>query len=313
MSDVAGVEYVTEEAPVAEEAPPVEAPVEAAEGDAPYWPDDWREKLAEHAGAGDEKAVARELKRLDRYADPTSIYGKARELESKFSGGGLVKVPGPDADEKDLEDYRKAMGVPDKPDDYFNSLELSDSTVIGDADKEAISYYAQIAHESGLPPASFNKLVQGYYQSQEQQASATDDADYGFRRESTEDLREEYGDALPRYTRAIGEMFTDAPGGTDLENGSGLMNRLLGGRMADGHLIGDDPDMVRWLINRTRELHPYQTVTEGGAESSQTVENELAEIRNIMKTDRRRYNTEFADRYKELLDAQTKDRALGRG
>ena len=91
------------------------------------------------------------------------------------------------------------------------------------------------------------------------------------------------------------------------------MNRLLGGRMADGRLIGDDPDMVRWLINRTRELHPFQTVTEGGAESSQTVENELAEIRNIMKTDRRRYNTEFADRYKELLDAQTKDRALGRG
>src|SRR5690606_21070207 len=59
----------------------------------PYWPDNWREKLAEHIAAGDKKVYDKELKRLQRIADPSGIYGMYRELEGKFTSGGLVKVP----------------------------------------------------------------------------------------------------------------------------------------------------------------------------------------------------------------------------
>src|SRR3990167_6665836 len=57
----------------------------------PYWPEDWRQKMAEHASAGDKKAFEREMLRLARISDPAGVYGSYRELDAKFSSGGLVK------------------------------------------------------------------------------------------------------------------------------------------------------------------------------------------------------------------------------
>src|SRR5688572_24509645 len=37
------------------------------------WPENWREKLAEHAAAGDKKRYNQELKRLQRITDPMGV------------------------------------------------------------------------------------------------------------------------------------------------------------------------------------------------------------------------------------------------
>ena len=68
----------------------------------PYWPEDWRQKVAEHVGGKDTKAVAKELKRLERLSDPTAVFGMYRDLEAKFSEGGLIKVPKEGASEDEI-------------------------------------------------------------------------------------------------------------------------------------------------------------------------------------------------------------------
>lgn len=64
--------------------------------DEPFWKDDWRQKIAEHASAGNKKAYDKEMKRLERFTDPSALYGQYREAEAKLTSGTLMKVPGKD-------------------------------------------------------------------------------------------------------------------------------------------------------------------------------------------------------------------------
>ena len=281
--------------------PPAEPPAATTD-----WPEDWREKIAEHAGAGDKKAVARELKRLQRFTDPMSIYGSARELEAKFSEGNLTKIPGPDADEKEIAAYRKAIGVPEEVSGYTDNIELANGMVVGEADKPAIDFYAQIAHDAGMAPDAFNKLVQGYYDTQEDQAATLDQSDNDYRAESSRVLREAYGASLDRNIQSLSRLFAETPGGADLENPNSLMSLVFGARLGDGTLAGDNPEVIQALVNWTKQIHPLAAVTEGGNQSGQSVDDELESIRGIMRTDRPRYNkdTKMQARYLELIGAQ---------
>ena len=77
----------------------------------------------------------------------------------------------------------------------------------------------------------------------------------------------------------------------------------MGGRMADGRIIGNDPDMVRLLVRLSREINPAGAVTEGGREAGKGEAAEIAEIETLMRKDRRAYDRapQMQARYRELL------------
>jgi len=279
----------------------------------PYWPDNWREKLAEHIAAGDKKVYAKELKRLQRIADPAGIYGMYRELEGKFTSGGLVKVPGKDASDDEKKAFWKQLGVPEKPEEYFDKIQLKDGAVLGDADKPLVDSFTKAVHQAGATPQFVEAALNWYLDLQEQQAAELDEADEAFRIESERILKEEFGPAFKRRTNAIASIFATAPGGTDINNESSLFARLMGGRMADGRIIGNDPDMVRWLSSLVSEINPAATVVESGDNSGRTIDEEIAAIEKRMKEDRRGYFKDEAmqARYRELLQAREKVRARG--
>lgn len=275
------------------------------------WPENWRELHAEHISAGDQKAYKRELKRLERIATPAGLYGMYRELEGKFTSGGLVKVPGKDAKPEDVAEFHKALGVPEKPEDYFKHVKLENGAVIGDADKPLIDGFAAAVHRSGATPEVVNAALNWHYAQQEEQAAAMDEADDDCRRQSERDLKEEFGNAFKRKTNAISGVFSMAPGGTDVSNEKSLYARLMGGRTADGKIIGNDPDMVRWLVSIAQEINPSATVVEDGNQSGLGVDAEIAAIEKRMRTDRRGYFKDEAaqNRYRELLDVRGKIQA----
>ena len=276
----------------------------------PYWPEDWREKAAAHVAAGDDKAYKKELKRLDRITDPTGIYGSMRELEAKFSKGGLVKIPGKSATDEDVAEFHKAMGVPEKAEDYFKNIKLDNGAIIGEADRPVADDFAGAIHKVGATPAVVNAAMNWYFNNQEQQAAELDERDDNFKTASMQELKEEYGPAYPRYTNSVGSLFTDAPGGLDLEADNSLYARLMGGRMADGKMVGDDPDMVRWLVSKAREINPIATVVEGGDQSGMSLAAELKDIQKLRRSDKREYYSDKVQaREQELLDAQARDRA----
>ena len=276
-----------------------------------YWPDDWRQKVAEYIGAGDEKAVKRELKRLERFSDPTGIYASSRELEAKFSSGGLIKKPGKDAKPEEVAEYHKSIGVPEKVDDYFKDLKLDNGAVLGDTDMPVAKSFAEAMHKTGAPSETVKAALNWYYSNIEEQAANLDEADEKFRIESTQALKEEFGPSFKRQTNAIASLFSTAPGGADVNNEGSLFARIMGGRTSDGRIIGNDPDMVRWLTAIAQDVNPAAMVVEDGDQSGQSVENEIASIEKRMREDKRAYfkDEKAQARYRELLAARDKIQA----
>lgn len=277
------------------------------------WPDNWRHLMAMELSAGDDKAYKREMKRLERMAKPTSVYGMYRDLEGKFTSGGLVKVPGKDAKPEDVAEFHKALGVPEKPEDYFKHVKLESGAVIGEADKPIVEEFAAAVHKSGATPEMMNAALNWYYKQQENQAAAMDEADDAFRNEALRELKEEYGPAFKRKTNAIASVFALAEGGTDVSNEKALYARLMGGRTADGKIIGNDPAMVRFLVALAHEINPSAMVVEDGPGKGVNIDAEIASIEQRMRNDRRNYFKDQAAqaRYLELIETRNKIRAKG--
>lgn len=284
-------------------------PPEPAPEPKSYWPEDWRQKVAEHVGAGDKKAIDKEIRRLQRFSDPNGIYAMARELEAKFGQGGLLKMPGKDAKEEEIAAFNKALGVPEKAEDYFKELKLDNGAVIGEQDRPLVDSFAAAVHKVGATPAVVQAALNWYYADQEKAAADLDEADETFRTESVAALKEELGPAFQRKTNAIAALFTTAPGGTDANNENSVFSRLLGGRTSDGKIIGNDPDVTRWLISLAQEAYPEATVVESGASGAKGIDQELEEIRSLRKTDKRKYFSEPVQaRERELLNARERSR-----
>lgn len=287
----------------------------ATEKKAPTQAETWqqmREAIATHYAAGDEKIYKKEMKRLERISGPEGLYGMYRELEGRFSEGGLLKLPGKTAKPEEIAAFHKALGVPEKAEDYFKDVKLANGAVIGEADKPLLDTFAGELHKVGATPAVMNAAINWYYAQQEAQAAGLDAADDGYRRESEAALKEELGPTYKRLVNSIGSLFAGAPGGTDVKNENSLFARLMGGRMADGKVIGNDPDVVRFLVSMVKEIRPLETVTEDGQQGGLSVNEEIKKIEKIMREDRRDYDKNYAPRYSELLAAREKNRARQR-
>lgn len=273
-----------------------------------WYSNDWREHMARRYAAGDEKAYEREYKRLQRLQDPEGIYGAYRELEGRFSEGGLIKRPGEDASEKEIEDYRKAIGYLDKKEDYIKDMKLSNGATVGEADMPVLEEVIDVVHNANTPKETLNNLVDWWYQKQEHEAAQLDEMDDNSRQEAELALREELGPSYKRAIAATHPLFAMAEGGVDVQNPGSLMSRLFAGRMADGTIIGNDPAFNRWLMAMSREVNPMAVVAETGVDSLESADAEIEKIREVMRTDRRRYNkdTKMQEKFKKLLEAKSK-------
>lgn len=271
----------------------------------------WRKEIAEHYAAGDKKVYQKELKRLERISDPRAVYGMYREMEAKFSEGGLIKVPGKDAKPEDIDAFNKALGIPEKPDEYTKNLTLENGAVVGEADKPFVDSFAEHMHSAHARPEEFKAALNWYYKQQEAQAAQLDEEDETHQRESVSALKEEFGPAYNRRVNAISSIFASAPGGADAKNPSSVYARLMGGRTADGRLIGNDPDIIRWLDGMRNEINPAPSVVEDGDGTGKNIDSEIASIEKTMREDRRSYNKDTAmqTRYRELISARDKIRA----
>ena len=278
-----------------------------------YWPADWRQKAAEHYAAGDKDALAKELRRLERISDPVGLYGMYREAEGKLTSGGLLRVPGKDAKPEDIAEFHKQLGVPEKPEDYFTDLKLANDAVIGDADKPIFQEFAAEIHKAGATPQVMSAVANWYYARQQKQADALDEADDAHRRESLQALRDEWGGPaqLKANQAAIRSLFDMAEGGTDINNPQAVYHRLMGGRTADGKIIGNDPAIAKWLAALGIERNPMPTLVEGGEGSSMGIDTEITSIEKRMREDRPGYfkDEKLQARYRTLLETRDRIRA----
>lgn len=258
---------------------------------------DWRSRLA-----GDDKDA---LKRLARFPDEASLYKSYRALEQRLSSGELKKPLADNASPEDIAAWRRDNGLPESQDGYLDALALPNGVVIGEADKPVVREFAAAALDGHVAPEQFNRMVAKYYEIQDAQRIAREDADATFKQSAESELRTEWqGAAFRQNLNGIQNLMAGWP--------DGLAVRVLAGRSPDGRKLGDDPAFVRQLASLARELNPPVSLVPGGAsDPSKGLNDRLSEIKSWMSAARgtpahgRYWSDEKVQaEYRDLIDSQ---------
>jgi hypothetical protein len=298
-ADPATPPVVTPPAATILETPPAD-PAAPPAGDPPPATPDWRARMA-----GDDAAF---LKRLARFPDEATFAKSFRSLEQKLSSGEYVKPLSPTATPEEKATWRKENGLPEKPEAYVEGLVLPSGLVIGEAEKPVVAELAAVAHESNLDPKAFNGLVAKYYEIQDKQRQAQEDADVAFKLESEDLLRKDWqGPDFRRNLTAVNNLISTWP--------EGLASAVLAGRDPNGRKLGDNPAFIRQLATLALELNPAATLVPAGTtDPGKNVQARITEIRNISRNEPDKYNSDKAMQaeLRELIEADLKMQKRGR-
>lgn len=255
------------------------------------WPEDWRDKFA----GSDEKLRAR----LNRFQSPLNVLKSWREAEAKLSSGEYRKPLGPDAKPEDIAAWRKENGIPEKPEEYEFKL---DGFVPSEADKPMLDAFKGFVHENNIPPSDASRYVNWYFSQQEQVVAQQQKADAEYRTTAIDELRQEWGAEYRANINAMQNFLSaTAP--------EGLTEQLFGARLANGKVLGDDPNALRWLVSLAREHAPGAgLVPAGTANVGKGIDGRISEIEKVMATEPNDYwrDQKMQDEYGQLLAAREK-------
>lgn len=303
MSEAAAVEAPvaetpTPEAPVVETptpeaaAPEVAAPTpepESAPVEAPV--DDWRTRMS----GGNEKT----LERLGRYGSEEAVADALMAAQQKISSGEMLPKLDDKSTPEEIAAYRKDMGIPETHNEYeFN---LPEGFVFGEEDKPFLDNALKVMHDANSTPAQINAMLNAHAANIENQALAQQDRD-NQQREQTEDrLRAEYGTEYRANLNIVTNFISTAP--------EEVQQMLMNGRGPDGTAFMNNPEMVRWINDKAREINPAASVMSvGGNQGVVALQDEIAELKAEMDADIGKWHKspEKKARYQELLQAEEK-------
>lgn len=252
---------------------------------------DWRARLA-----GDDSKLRGYL---DRVPSEKALVELVKKHNDDVKGGKYLKPLPENPTDEETAAWRKAMGVPDKADDYMKSL--PEGLVVGEADKPYVDQFLAKMHAAGAPPVQTNAALESYYAIVEEQQAALVEAANSAKNESIETLREEWGGDYKRNLTIMHGYLDTLP--------AEVAAAFRTGTGADGVPLGYNSAVLKWLTAQAMEANPVATVVPGaGANQASAIADEITSIENVMKTDRPRYNKDEAmqARYRELITARDK-------
>lgn len=212
---------------------------ETAEKVSAAWPDDWRDKLA----AGDDK-----LKNLlNRYTSPDAFAKAYRELraahDSRKPAKEDVDLPENPTDEQ-LAAYRKAKGVPEKPEDY--EFEVPEGKELSDGEYEILMDFAKTMHGKNMPASVVKDISTWFLQYEETVAQKNADNAYRARMETEEKLRAEWGSDYKANVNLMSNVLQEHLGTGAAE--------FLQQPLMDGTRIGDNETFIRLMADMARKI-----------------------------------------------------------
>jgi hypothetical protein len=261
---------------------------------------DWRVTLA-----GDDQDRLGALNRFKSANDFMDAFDNAQ----KTIRSGQHKAPvqlGENPTDEELATFRSENGIPDDPKGYLDLV--PDGVVFGENDEAVLNSFLETAHGKNYTPDQVNEVLDWYANDlMPQQEQLQTQEDTAFRNQAIETLREKWGnDYKPNFDAAMNHLQATFPKGPNGEDQTAL---LLGARLADGSLAGDNPAMLEYLANVAHELNPAGFVAPGsGLSQEQSVSSEIATIEQTMRTEPNKYwgDNTMQERYRTLLEARDK-------
>lgn len=254
----------------------------------PDWREDWLDKMA-----GDEKAK----NILGRYASPKAVGEALVAAQKKISSyKPQVELP-QNPTEEDIKNYRKAYNIPDEPKGY--DIKLDNGLIIGEEDQVVVDKFLERAHARNAKPSEIKATLQDYFETQHAQTQEITKRLDAQRQEAEDELRAEWGGNYRQNANIINNFVTNKFG----EQSENVLNAVL----ADGTLLKNNPKVIRQFLNLAQEVDPVATIGRAGIDSN-SIDQEIAQIEQTMKTDNRAYfnDKSMVKKYEDLITAREK-------
>jgi hypothetical protein len=248
----------------------------SAVGYKPPEPQDWRADLPD-----DLKKTA------ERF---TSKHDAVRAIVAFQKRDGQVRVPGKDATTEEVAAYRKAVGIPEKPDDYeFPEVPKEQLTAELKASR---AEWSKRFHELGISKEAAKALSGLVGQDAARFMQAQVDADKAFAKQQEEALRSEWkGDEYDKHKNMANRAFAEiaSRAGIPLDNLTKLETK-------DGRFLMDRAEMVKLWAVIGREMAEGTlgpTLTES---ESETIEGQISDLRKHQAEAQANGNTREANK-----------------
>jgi hypothetical protein len=207
--------------------------------EATAWPEDWRDKLA----GGDEK-----LKNmLSRYTAPDAFAKAFKEqrdaLAKKSAPKDEVELPENPTDEQ-MAAWRKAKGVPEKPEDY--EFEVPEGKELSDGEYDILMDFAKAMHGNNMPADQVKKISSWFLEYEDVVAQKNAEKAYEARMATEEKLRAEWG---PDYRANVNLMSNVLQ-----EHLGTAAPDFLSAQMMDGSRLGDNETFIRLMAEVSRKI-----------------------------------------------------------
>lgn len=246
---------------IADGQPPAEAPP-APPADTPKA--DWPTIRA--ALAADDPEFAKEL---ERTGDGKAFAKRFMDGVKAIRSGTLIsKEPPKDATPEQMSVWRKAQGVPDKPDDYETPLPAGYKATpeVG----ERLDAFRKLAHEQNIPAGIVKSLTEWNFAQEQAVVQARADADKEFQATNNDDLLKTWGTDYGSNLAAIKNVF-----GANED----MWHEVMGARGPDGNVLGNNAKFLSFLLDIGVQANP--TLRQFAGDGRMTESNVVGELKEL--------------------------------
>lgn len=126
-----------------------------------------------------------------------------------------LKVPGEGATEADWQAWHKAIGVPEKPEDYAYEAPKppEGQEALYQTDEKFLSTMRTAAHKAGVTPAGWQKMTAEYNTFVDEAIKAGQAQQVAFNKQVQEDFTKKFGDRAPQVMNTYNAAVSATPDG----------------------------------------------------------------------------------------------------
>ena len=207
-------------------------------------------------------------KRFASEADAVRAIIDMRKRESQ------VRVPGKNASPEDIATYRKAIGIPDKSEDYeFHNL--PEGLELTDQVKESRAEWSKRFQTLGIPKEAAKELSKLASEDSLRELKAQQEADKAFVKQQDDALHQEWkGEEYDRNKTLANRAFTELAARTGLK-----MDDLTQIETKDGRFLMDRTEIVRMFAAIGREMSEGSIGTTLTNSEKDTVDDQIRGVR----------------------------------
>lgn len=222
---------------------------------------DWRKEIA-----GDDE---KELKYLERYSSAKDYHKSNIEARNKIRSGELAKPLAGNATTEQIAEWRKANGIPEKAEGYFEKL--PNGRVIGKDDLPLFNEVASKLHGHNISPAAMHDIVEWYYGMTDAESAKLSETEKTESKAVEDQLREAWGNDYRANENHLENYMAGLP--------EGLQKAFREGFGGDGKKLAHNAEFKQWMSNIAREHNPAGMITPGGNESQvKSIDAELSDL-----------------------------------